>query len=407
MKKRIKRNAEAVWEITVLLQNAKELNTALSLSLETVIAALDSEAGTIWLLDRRSDRLFPVFNRGPVDISGITIENGQGIAGTVIRSGEAVIVEDVSADSRFSFSVDEESGFQTKSVICVPLTVDGETIGCIQVVNKRSGALYDEEDLILCEELAALAGIAIREKGLTVEMGSEKDVLIRLRDISKAYPSGDDVLQVLKGVNLDIYRNEFLVILGESGCGKSTLVNIIGGMERPSGGTITVEGKDFSNPSEAELTDFRRNYLGFVFQSYNLMPNLTAWENVRFIAELVDHPLPVEDALARVRLLDRADHYPSMLSGGQQQRVAIARAIVKSPTILFADEPTAALDYHTSLEVLSAFEEIRRSQGTSIVLITHNPEIARMADRVIRLKDGRISSIRINLHPAAAAELSW
>ncbi len=407
MKERIQRNAEAVWEITALLQNAKELNTALSLSLETVIGALDSEAGTIWLLDRRSDRLFPVFNRGPVDISGITIENGQGIAGTVIRNGEAVIVEDVSADSRFSFGVDEESGFQTKSVICVPLTVDGETIGCIQVINKRSGALYNEKDLSLCEELAALAGIAIREKGLTVEIGSEKDVLISLRDISKSYPSGDEMLQVLKGVNLDIYRNEFLVILGESGCGKSTLVNIIGGMERPSGGTITVEGKDFSNPSEAELTDFRRNYLGFVFQSYNLMPNLTAWENVRFIAELVEHPLPVEDALARVKLLDRADHYPSMLSGGQQQRVAIARAIVKSPTVLFADEPTAALDYHTSLEVLSAFEEIRRTQGTSIVLITHNPEIARMADRVIRLKDGRISSIRINQHPAAAAELSW
>jgi ABC-type lipoprotein export system ATPase subunit len=407
MKERIKRKAEAVWEITALLQNAKELNTALSLSLETVIAALDSEAGTIWLLDRRSDRLFPVFNRGPVDISGITIENGQGIAGTVIQSGEAVIVEDVSADSRFSLSVDEESSFQTKSVICVPLTVDGETIGCIQVINKRSGALFGEKDLSLCEELAALAGIAIREKGLTVETGTEKEVLIRLRGISKSYPSGDGVLQVLKGVNLDIYRNEFLVILGESGCGKSTLVNIIGGMERPSGGTITVEGKDFSDPSEAELTEFRRNYLGFVFQFYNLMPNLTAWENVRFIAELVDDPLPVEDALARVRLLDRADHYPSMLSGGQQQRVAIARAIVKRPTVLFADEPTAALDYHTSLEVLSAFEEIRRGQGTSIVLITHNPEIARMADRVIRLKDGRISSIRVNLHPASAAELSW
>ena len=128
---------------------------------------------------------------------------------------------------------------------------------------------------------------------------------------------------------------------------------------------------------------------------------------MRFIAELVEDPLPVEDALERVGLLNRADHYPSMLSGGQQQRVAIARAIVKRPPVLFADEPTAALDYHTSLEVLSAFEEIRRAQGTSIVLITHNPEIARMADRVIRIKNGRISSIRINPQPAAAAELSW
>lgn len=137
------------------------------------------------------------------------------------------------------------------------------------------------------------------------------------------------------------------------------------------------------------------------------MPSLTARENVRFIAELVKDPLPVDEALKSVGLEDRAGHYPSMLSGGQQQRVAIARAIVKRPTILFADEPTAALDYRTSIEVLSAFEEIRRTQGTSIVLITHNPEIARMADRVIRLKNGQISSIRMNSHPVTATELSW
>lgn len=407
MKNKGTRRAEAVWEITTLLQNAEELDTALSRCLETVISALDSEAGTIWLLDRRSNRIFPSFNHGPVDISGITIENGQGIAGTVIRDGTPIIVEDTAADESFSSSVDEESGFQTKSVICVPLGTDGETIGCVQVINKRSGALYNQEDLALCEELAALAGIAIREKGLAVDRCPQKEILISLRGISKEYPSGDETLQVLRDVNLDIYRNEFLVILGESGCGKSTLVNIIGGMERPSGGSVTVEGRDFSNPGEEELTNFRRHYLSFVFQDYNLMPNLTAWENVRFIAELVDDAMPVEDALSRVGLLERADHYPSMLSGGQQQRVAIARAIVKRPTVLFADEPTAALDYHTSIEVLGAFEEIRRAQGTSIVLITHNPEIARMADRVIRIKNGRISSIRINSYPAAAAELSW
>ena len=404
---KVEQKAQTIWEITTQLQNATELSTALSSCLQTVIQALNSEAGTIWILDERTERIFPVFNHGPVDISGITIESGQGIAGTVIRDGESIIVEDVTKDSRFSHSVDEESGFVTRSIICAPIMGEDKPLGCVQVINKQSGELYDPSDLALCQELAALSSIAIREKGLTPDTGQGKEILISLRNITKDFPSGDGTLQVLRGINLDIYRNEFLVILGESGCGKSTLVNIIGGMERPTGGTISVEGKDFSNPTEKELTEFRRRYLSFVFQSYNLMPSLTARENVRFIAELVKDPLPVDEALKSVGLEDRAGHYPSMLSGGQQQRVAIARAIVKRPTILFADEPTAALDYRTSIEVLSAFEEIRRTQGTSIVLITHNPEIARMADRVIRLKNGQISSIRMNSHPVTATELSW
>ena len=404
---RVEHKAKTIWEITSLLQDANDLNAALSSCLKIVIKALDSEAGTIWILDDRTERIFPAINSGPVDITGITIEKGQGIAGKVIQDGEARIVEDVSKEKDFSRSVDEESGFVTRSIVCVPITSDSMCIGCVQVINKRSGELYDEEDLNLCRELAALASIAIKEKGLSLDTGQEKETLISLRGITKDFPSGDGILQVLRGINLDIYRNEFLVILGESGCGKSTLVNVIGGMERLTGGTITVEGKDFSHPTEKDLTKFRREYLSFVFQSYNLMPSLTARENVRFIAELVENPLPVDEALEKVGLLERAGHYPSMLSGGQQQRVAIARAIVKRPTILFADEPTAALDYHTSIEVLSVFEEIRRTQGTSIVLITHNPEIARMADRVIRIKNGQISSIRVNFHPAKAAELSW
>lgn len=407
MQKQVEKKAKVIWEITTLLQNAEDINDALSSCLGIVISALDSEAGSIWVLDKRSERVYPVINHGPVDISGITIEKGQGIAGSVIESGESVIVEDVLKDAHFSQSVDEESGFVTKSMICVPIMGEEIPLGCIQVINRLDGELYNKDNLLLCQELASLSSIAIREKGLAVELAPEKDILISLRGLKKEYPSGEEVLKVLGGVNLDIYKDEFLVILGESGCGKSTLVNIIGGMERPSEGIITVEGKEFTNPSESELTLFRRNYLSFVFQQYNLMPNLTALENVRFIAELVKDPMPAEEALERVGLGDRTGHFPSMLSGGQQQRVAIARAIVKRPTILFADEPTAALDYTTSIEVLTVFEEIRRIQGTSIVLITHNPEIARMADRVIRLKGGRISSIRVNPHPARAQELSW
>ena len=212
---------------------------------------------------------------------------------------------------------------------------------------------------------------------------------------------------MLRDLNLNIYKGEFVVLLGESGCGKSTLVNIIAGMDNLTEGSLVIEGKDFSHPSDRELTAFRRNDVGFVFQSYNLMPNLTALENVQFLADLVPDPMSAREALDKVGLGERADHYPSMLSGGQQQRVSIARAIVKRPKLIFADEPTAALDYQTSIEVLSVFEEIVRAQETTVVMITHNPEIARMADRVIRIRNGIVSSIKINQKPARAQELVW
>ena len=401
------RFTQAIWQITQQLRDYKVLDNALSACLETIITTLDSEAGTIWLLDKSSNRLFPVFNHGPVDISGITIENGQGIAGSVVQSGESVITSSVGDDPRFTRSVDEESGFVTRTLICVPLKNAYETIGCIQIINRNDGGFYDQEDLILCEQMASLAAIAIEEKGLDFNPSAEKEVIISLRDVIKEFPSGDGVSRVLKGINLDIYKNEFVVVLGESGCGKSTMVNIIGGMDFLTDGQLIVDGKDFSHPSDKELTQFRREYLGFVFQSYNLMPNLTALENVQFIADIASNPMPAAEAIAKVGLTDRANNYPSALSGGQQQRVAIARAVVKRPHIIFADEPTAALDYQTSVEVLSVFEDIKKQLGTTIMMITHNPEIAKMADRVIKLRDGKVSSIKVNLHPLSAVELSW
>ena len=401
------RFTQAIWRITQQLRDFKVLDNALSACLETIVATLNSEAGTIWLLDKGSNRLFPVFNHGPVDISGITIENGQGIAGSVVQSGDSVIISSVENDRRFSRSVDEESGFVTRTLICVPLKNAYETIGCIQIINRLDGGFYDQEDLSLCEQMASLAAIAIEENGLDFNPSAEKEVIISLRDVIKEFPSGDGVSRVLKGINLDIYKNEFVVVLGESGCGKSTMVNIIGGMDFLTDGQLIIDGKDFSHPSDKELTHFRREYLGFVFQSYNLMPNLTALENVQFIADIASNPMPAAEAIAKVGLTERANNYPSALSGGQQQRVAIARAVVKRPRIIFADEPTAALDYQTSIEVLSVFEDIKKQLGTTIMMITHNPEIAKMADRVIKLRDGKVSSIKVNLHPLSAVELSW
>ncbi|MBQ4305082.1 MAG: ATP-binding cassette domain-containing protein, partial [Lachnospiraceae bacterium] len=339
--------------------------------------------------------------------SGISVENGLGVEGLVTKTGKSVMVTDASSDPRIDGTVFDDGGLPVKTMICVPLNNLRDVIGCVQVINKKDGSAFDEDELQLCERMAALAAITIEEKGFSVDLEEEKEILLSLRNVTREYPSGEGVTRVLRGINLDIYKNEFVVILGESGCGKSTMINIAGGMDELTDGTLTIEGKDFSHPSDDDLTRYRRDYVGFIFQAYNLMPNLTALENVEFIAELVKDPMPASEAIAAVGLTERADNYPSQMSGGQQQRVSIARAIVKRPRLIMADEPTAALDYATSIEVLSVIENIVRTQGTTVMMVTHNPEIAKMADRVVKVRSGKIASIRKNMHPLRAEELVW
>ncbi len=402
-----KRFAKATWQIMEQLLEVDNLEDALAGSLEIIVKTLNSEAGAIWFLDPKTERLSPLFHIGPADISNIIVENGLGIEGLVTKTGKSVIVEDAAADPRFDGTVFDDNGLVTKTMICVPLNNLHDVIGCVQIVNKKDGSLYDAEELQLCERMASLAAITIDEKGLLVDLSEKKEVLAVLKDVTKEYPSGEGVLQVLKGVNLEIYKNEFVVVLGESGCGKSTMMNIVGGMDFLTDGELLIEGKDFSHPSDAELTKFRREYVGFIFQAYNLMPNLTALENVQFIAELVQEPMRAEEAIAKVKLSERANNYPGQMSGGQQQRVSIARAIVKRPKLILADEPTAALDYATSIEVLAVIEDIVKNQGTTVMMVTHNAEIAKMADRVVKVRNGRIASIKRNMHPLHAEELVW
>ena len=402
-----KRFTKATWQIMEALLEIDSLDDALSGSLEIIVNTLNSEAGAIWLLDPKTDRLSPLFHIGPADVSNISVENGLGIEGLVTKTGQSVMVTDATSDPRFDGTVFDDNGLVTKTMICVPLNNLHDVIGCVQIVNKKDGSPYDAEELQLCERMAALAAITIDEKGLAVDLGEKKEILAVLQGVTKEFPSGDGVLKVLKGVNLEIYKNEFVVVLGESGCGKSTMMNIVGGMDFLTDGTLTIEGKDFSHPSDAELTRYRREYIGFIFQAYNLMPNLTALENVQFIAELVKDPMPAEEAIKKVGLIERSGNYPGQMSGGQQQRVSIARAIVKRPKLILADEPTAALDYTTSIEVLSVIEDIVRNQGATVMMVTHNPEIAKMADRVVKVRSGRIASIKKNLHPVHAEELIW
>ena len=227
------------------------------------------------------------------------------------------------------------------------------------------------------------------------------------RDIAKVYRTGEVDVVALHDVSLAIARGEFVVLLGASGSGKSTLLNILGGLDVPTKGTLTFGDQHLDGASEAELTRYRREHVGFVFQFYNLIPSLTVRENVALVTDIASHPMDIDEAIALVGLTARRDHFPSQLSGGEQQRVAIARAIVKRPDVLLCDEPTGALDYTTGKLVLDVIARINAELGTTAVVITHNAAIAGMADRVLQLGDGRILSERVNAHKLKPSELSW
>ncbi|MBI4953117.1 MAG: ABC transporter ATP-binding protein [Myxococcales bacterium] len=233
------------------------------------------------------------------------------------------------------------------------------------------------------------------------------DIVLSARGLAKTYRMGEVEVVALRGVDLDVARGEMVVLLGASGSGKSTLLNILGGLDVPSAGKVHYLDHDLTTADEAALTRYRREHVGFVFQFYNLIPSLTACENVELVTDISEHPMRAADALALVGLAERTDHFPAQLSGGEQQRVAIARAVVKRPDLLLCDEPTGALDFRTGRLVLSVLDRVNRELGTTVVLITHNVPIARLGDRVVRLSDGSIAAIDHNPVRARPEELSW
>ncbi len=231
--------------------------------------------------------------------------------------------------------------------------------------------------------------------------------LFQVRGLAKTYRTGEVEVQALRDIDLDVTRGEFIVLLGPSGSGKSTLLNILGGLDVASAGKLHFGEQDLSAASETELTAYRRRHVGFVFQFYNLIPSLTVRENVALVTDIAEQPMPVDEAIDRVGLTPRRDHFPAQLSGGEQQRVAIARAIAKRPEVLLCDEPTGALDYQTGKLVLEVIADIHNELGTTAIVITHNAAIAGMADRVIQLGDGRVLRIEANAHRISPSELSW
>ena len=236
---------------------------------------------------------------------------------------------------------------------------------------------------------------------------TEAPVVFSAHGLCKVYRSGDVEVHALRDVEMDIRRGEFVVLLGASGSGKSTLLNILGGLDVPSSGEVRFGDTVLTGASENDLTTYRREHVGFVFQFYNLIPSLTVRENLALVTDIAVNPMPVDEAIERVGLTPRRDHFPAQLSSGEQQRVAIARAIVKRPDVLLCDEPTGALDYVTGKLVLEVIAKINVELGTTAVVITHNAAIAGMADRVIYLGDGRIQKVEMNAHKISPSELSW
>jgi putative ABC transport system ATP-binding protein len=236
---------------------------------------------------------------------------------------------------------------------------------------------------------------------------AQVDAVFAARQITKIYHMGEVDVHALRGVDLDLYAGEFVVLLGPSGSGKSTLLNILGGLDVPSTGTVFFRDQQLTEFDDAALTRYRRENVGFVFQFYNLIPSLTARENVALITEIARDPMDPADALKMVDLGDRLDHFPAQMSGGEQQRVAIARAVAKRPDVLLCDEPTGALDVRTGVLVLEAIQKINTDLGTTTAVITHNAVIAEMADRVIHLSGGEITGVDVNATKRPAAELKW
>lgn len=233
--------------------------------------------------------------------------------------------------------------------------------------------------------------------------------MYKIVELKNIYKTFGDIYKtnVLKNISLDIYEGEFLVILGASGCGKSTLLNIIGGIDKPTSGQVIIDGENIACFNNKQLTNYRRDKVGFVFQFYNLISDLTAYENIELVANISKNPLSVEDALNTVGLLHRKDYYPSQISGGEQQRVAIARALIKKPKLLICDEPTGALDSNTEKQILKYLEKLTKEQKQTTIMATHNQNLAAIANRVIKISNGQIKTIKNNVTPLSVKEVNW
>lgn len=389
-----------IGNISAAIAKETTIDGALKGGIQAIVNNTFIDYAVIWYFDNKDNRLHPYYWMEPNDLTSLSYAKGEDIVGKVYEENKALVNLNVSASDA---GPGEFKNLDVKSVVCVPFSNELTGLGCVEFI--KVNEKLDEEAADICQLLALLVETEIKEN-LSLNNWENRQTIMSVRDIKKDFTNGSIVTKVLKGVSFDVFDGEFLCLLGESGCGKSTILNIIGGMDKATSGSFTFMGKEYSNATEDELTEYRRNNIGFIFQSYNLMPNLNAKQNLDLISELVDKPKDTDELLRLVGMEDKASNYPSELSGGQQQRISIARALIKNPKIILADEPTAALDYATSIEVLSALSDVVAS-GTTLIMVTHNEEITKMADRVIRFRDGKLYEVTVNKKPAKAEDLVW
>ncbi len=392
-------------EIHSAVVNAVSFDEAIHQALRIVTERRIADHAAVWCMDGNGRECRPYYWIFPYDLTTVVCRAGTGIAGSACEKQKTEVLYDFQAEAS---DADRKAlaGMNAVSAVCVPFSISDELQGCLEFVRSGESRPFSPDETEMCSIIAMITEIYIREESPLPDIQKERKVILSARNITKSFVSGGERSSVLNGVNLDVFEGEMLCLLGESGCGKSTFLNIMGGLLDADGGSLTFMEKEILKLTEDQLTEYRRRHIGFVFQSYNLMPNLTAKQNLDLIAELAEDPMDSSEALELVGMKEKAGHYPSQLSGGQQQRISIARALVKKPKFIFADEPTAALDYKTSIEVLGVFEKIRE-MGTTILMVTHNEEITRMADRIVRFRDGRTHEIILNRRPVHAKDLRW
>ena len=390
-----------IGEINSAVSKSKNADEALKKSLKLIVDSGNSDYAVLWYLDKNDNLIHPYYWLCPYDLSTLAISKEHQYLWEPFLKKETAVFNDIEEQDKKFYKLLQN--LKINSAVLVPFSFKKDTEGLITIC-KKEGNFTDEETDVY-NILILLVETLIKDRFVDAQW-TNKNKIMSVKGVTKEFVNAGIVTKVLKGINFDIFEGEFLCLLGESGCGKSTLLNILGGMDKPTSGEVYFMDKNIAESSEKELTEYRRNNVGFIFQSYNLMPNLTAKENLDLIGELVEEPLDSVETLSLVSLEDKKNNYPSQLSGGQQQRVSIARALIKNPKIIMADEPTAALDYETSIEVLTALENILKKK-TTLVMVTHNEEIAKMADRVVRFRDGKIYEITVNNKKLKATELVW
>ncbi len=404
MDDRLIRTCRLLRAINTAIGHASNLEEGLRECVKLLQRDIGISYATYWQATEQGT-LLPLFWHGPYDIVSLSHTPGNGAVGQSFESQKAVRLQASNTQPDDATSCDFPN-VVLNDVLCAPVSSSFVNYGILQVANKGDGSPFTDDEADVVEMAALLCALILgRNEPLPSEWNFSTP-LLQATNIKREYTNGDVITQVLKGATFNVYENELVVLLGESGCGKSTLLNIIAGLDDPTDGTVTFCGQDRASTSEHDLIRFRRENIGMIFQNYNLIPVLNARQNLNLIGELVPDPIDRKEALELVGLGDKLESLPRQLSGGQQQRVAIARALIKHPRIILADEPTAALDHDTSIEILEALKSAMDT-GCTIVMVTHNEELCRMANRIVRMRDGQISEVRLNLNPAQPKELVW